>query len=162
VDITLPVDEALALAAAREPLPPLVRSVRAVGSTVHAEIDLRLIPDPPTALRFAAAAVGVVSVAARFTGYVGGVATFEISAQARAIPAHKLLNHVTGPVNTALAKKGLPDGLVEVRRGTDEPVLALRVQDAVASRVEGVTVTGLDVVDGALRVSASVGTVALR
>ncbi|MCL3861677.1 hypothetical protein [Actinotalea sp. K2] len=157
--LALPFTEALALATAREPLPPLVRSVRAEGSVVHAQIDLREIPDPSTALRFAAAAVGMVDVTVRFTGYDDGVATAEITAHARALPAHKLVTFLIGPINAALVDAGLPEGLVEVRRGSGDPVVAVRVQDAVDTRVAGVTVVTLDLHDAVLHVSAVIGTV---
>lgn len=159
MQITFPISEALTVATSQQPLPPMVASVLGKGNAVFAEIDLRLVPDPPMALRLAAAAVGTVSVVAVFTGYTGGVATFEIGAQARSLPAHKLVNHLTAPINTALRSRGLPDGLVEVRRGTDEPVLALRLQDAIASKVAGVTLVALDIRDGAIHATLSLGAV---
>jgi hypothetical protein len=161
VQISLPLDEALALAAAKKPLPPFVRSLRCEGSTIVVEVDLRLVPDGGTALRLAAAAVGTVTATAVLTGYAGGVATFEVTAQARSIPAHKLLNHLTGPVNTALARQGLPEGLVEIRKGDGDPVVAVRVQEAVATKVTGVTLTDLAVHDGAVHVSARIEKVTL-
>jgi len=161
VQLSLPLDEALALAAAKKPLPPLVRSLRCEGSTIVVEVDLRLVPDGGTALRLAAAAVGTVTATAVLTGYAGGVATFEVTAQARSIPAHKLLNHLTGPVNTALARQGLPEGLVEIRKGDGDPVVAVRVQEAVATKVTGVTLTDLAVHDGAVHVSARIEKVTL-
>ena len=161
MQISLPLDEALALAAAKKPLPPFVRSLRCEGSTIVVEVDLRLVPDGGTALRLAAAAVGTVTATAVLTGYAGGVATFEVTAQARSIPAHKLLNHLTGPVNTALARQGLPEGLVEIRKGDGDPVVAVRVQEAVATKVTGVTVTDLAVHDGAVHVSARIEKVTL-
>ena len=161
MQLSLPLDEALALAAAKKPLPPLVRSLRCEGSTIVVEVDLRLVPDGGTALRLAAAAVGTVTATAVLTGYAGGVATFEVTAQARSIPAHKLLNHLTGPVNTALARQGLPEGLVEIRKGDGDPVVAVRVQEAVATKVTGVTLTDLAVHDGAVHVSARIEKVTL-
>ena len=161
MQISLPLDEALALAAAKKPLPPFVRSLRCEGSTIMVEVDLRLVPDGGTALRLAAAAVGTVTATAVLTGYAGGVATFEVTAQARSIPAHKLLNHLTGPVNTALARQGLPEGLVEIRKGDGDPVVAVRVQEAVATKVTGVTLTDLAVHDGAVHVSARIEKVTL-
>ena len=161
MQLSLPLDEALALAAAKKPLPPFVRSLRCEGSTIVVEVDLRLVPEGGTALRLAAAAVGTVTATAVLTGYAGGVATFEVTAQARSIPAHKLLNHLTGPVNTALARQGLPEGLVEIRKGDGDPVVAVRVQEAVATKVTGVTLTDLAVHDGAVHVSARIEKVTL-
>ena len=56
MQLALPFAEAIALAVAKEPLPPMVRDLRCEGSTIHADIDLRAIPDLSTALRLAAAA----------------------------------------------------------------------------------------------------------
>ena len=49
MQIALPFAEAIALVVAKEPLPPMVRDLRCEGSTIHADIDLRAIPDPSTA-----------------------------------------------------------------------------------------------------------------
>ena len=42
--LELPVTEALALATAEQPLPPVVRSVRPVGDALHVEVDLAQVP----------------------------------------------------------------------------------------------------------------------
>lgn len=161
MEITLPMSEALALAAAKEPLPAVVRSVTADGDSLLVDIDLRVVPDAPLPLRVAAAALGTVAVTAKFTGYSLGTATFEITAHARALPAHKLLNHLTGPMASALRGRGLPEGLVEVRKGDGEPVMAVHLQDAVAAKATGVTVTGFDVREGTAHVTLVVGEVTL-
>lgn len=162
MQIAIPFTEALALATAREPLPPFVRGVRSEGSVIHAEVDLRQIPDAPTALRLAAAAVGTVAVTARLAEFSGGVATIAVTAHARALPAHKLLGFMSGPLDAALRKQGLPAGLVEIRPGEPDPVLAVRVQDAVAAMAEGVTVTGLGLSGDVIYVAAEIGRVRLR
>lgn len=162
MQIMLPVTEAVALAAAKEPLPPVVRSVTADGDALLLEIDLRVVPDAPFPLRVAAAAIGTVAVTARFSGYDLGVATFEITAHARALPAHKLLNHLTGPIESALTRRGLPAGLVEIRKGEGEPVLAVRLQDAVAAKATGVTVTDFALREATAHVTLAVGQVTLR
>lgn len=161
MQISLPLSEALALAAAKDPLPAVIRSVTADGASLLLDIDLRVVPDAPLALRVAATAVGTVAVTATFTGYSLGTATFEITAHARALPAHKLLNHLTGPIATALRGRGLPEGLVEVRKGDGEPVLAIHVQDAVTAKATGVTVTAFDVRDATAHVTLTVGEVVL-
>ena len=161
MDITLPLSEAFALAAAKEPFPAVVRSVTADGTAVHLEIDLRVIPDPPLALRVAAAAIGTVSVSATFTGYSLGTATFEIAAHARSLPAHKLLNHLTGQIDSALRRRGLPEGLVVVHKGEDEPVVAIHLQDAVAAKSTGISLTAFDIREATAYVHLAVGEVAL-
>lgn len=163
MELTLPVAEALALATARRPLPPMIRSVHGSGSTVHAEVDLGLVPEPSLALRLAAAAVGSVAVTAEVEEYADGVLTLRITAHARGLPAHTLLNHVIGPANAALRDAGLPDGLIEVRHGEEgHPLVVVRVQDAVDAQVSGVTVTGIALRDGAVHVTAYVTAVRLR
>lgn len=161
MEITLPLNEALALATAKEPLPPVVRSITADGASLQLDIDLRVIPDAPLALRVAASAIGTVTVTATFTGYSLGAALFEMTAHARAIPAHKLLNQLTGPIASALGRRGLPEGLIEVRKGDSEPIVAVHVQDAIAAKATGVTVTDVDVRDATAYVSLAVGTVTL-
>ena len=162
MDITLPLSEALALATAKQPLPAVVRSVTADGASLLLDIDLRVIADAPLALRVAATAIGTVAVTATFTGYSLGSATFEITAHARALPAHKLLNHLTGPIASALRGRGLPEGLVEVRKGDGgDPVVAVHLQDAVAAKATGVTLTAFEVRDATAYVSLAVGEVML-
>lgn len=155
--LELPFGEALALAASQGPLPALVRSIRAEGSTVHVEVDLNLIPDATFAIRMAAAALGTVSVSATLVGYAAGIAQVAVTFHARQLPAHAVLNHAIGPINDLLRAKGLPDGLVDVRRGPDSPVVHVAVQGAVDAKVDGVTVTGLELRDAVLLVTASVG-----
>lgn len=158
--VEIPVTEVLALAAAREPLPPMVRSVRAEGSTIHADVDLNAIPDAPTALRWAAMALGTVSVSATFTGYAEGVASLRVTVHARSLPAHVFINPLVGPINDALKQRGLPDGLVQLRRGESEPVVLVGVQSAVDAKAKGVTITDVDLRDATARVRATIGAVA--
>lgn len=156
MQMILPIDEALAIATAVKPPPALLRSVTSAGAQLQLEVDLRQIPNPGTALRLAAAAVGTVTATLTFTGYDSGVATFQFSAQARGLPAHKIANHLTGPINSALTDCGLPEGLVEVRKGTGDPVLAIRVQDAVDARITGLTVTDFDLRGAAIFLGATI------
>ncbi|MCU1432710.1 MAG: hypothetical protein JWP95_1815 [Actinotalea sp.] len=162
MQLALPFTEALALATAKEPLPPMVGAVRCEGSTIHAEIDLRAIPDPSTALRFAAAAAGTVAVTVRFADYSRGLVTLVVTAHARTLPAHKLLPYLIGPINAALRERGLPEGIVEVQRGESEPWIVVAVQRAVSTKVEGLTVTGLGLRDAVIYLEAAVGSVRVR
>jgi hypothetical protein len=161
VQLTVPAVEALALATAREPLPPFLRSLEVAGSTVLVEVDLAALPDAPPALRWVAVATGVVTVAARFTGYEHGVATFAVTSRARAMPLHVLLNALTGTVTSVLREKGL-DQVLEVRRGEGEPVVAVAVQRAVDQRAEGIVVSALDLRDATVHATVEVGVVRLR
>ncbi len=160
--LSLPFTEAIAIATASEPLPTMIQSLRCEGDTVLAEIDLGQIPDASTALRFAAAAAGTISITARFTGFSHGVATLAVTVHARALPAHKLLPMLVGPINNALRDNGLPDGLVTITRGDNEPLVFIDVQKAVASKANGVTVTELRLADAVIHVSADIGTLRLR
>jgi hypothetical protein len=162
MQLTLPFAEALALATAKDPLPPLVRNVRCEGSTIHADIDLRAIPDPSTGLRLAAAAAGSVAVTVRFADFSAGTVTLVVTAHARALPAHKLVPYLVGPLNAALRDRGLPEGLVEIQRGESEPWVVIDVQRAVSTQVEGVTVTGLRLQDAVIHLEATVGSVRVR
>lgn len=154
--VVLPVAEALAFATTQGyALPPMVRSVRAEGSTVHAEVDLRLVPGPSSAIRFAAAALGTVTVAARFVGYTQGAVVLAVSVQARGLAAHVLLNQLVGPLDAALQQQGLPEGLVELRRGDPEPLLVVHLQRAVTERAPGVTVTAVHLREGVVYLTAA-------
>lgn len=157
--VSLSVPEALALASAAQPLPPFVREVTGSGSEVRATVDVTRMPDLPGGLRLAASLVGAVEVVARFTGFDDGVATFAVTSHARALPVHTLLNVLTDTVTAQLRRRGLGD-LVEVRRG-EPPVLALRVQEAVRRRADGIEVRQLELRDGLVRVEIEVGTVRL-
>lgn len=154
--ITLPIAEALSLVRSMYRLPAMVGDVHGDGSTVHATIDPRNMPDASGTLRLAAQAAGPVAVAARFVAYDDGVATFAIAAQARGLPAHKLVNLISGRVNGALQRRGLPEGLVEVRKGDGGPILALHLQRAIDAKLEGVTLTGVELADGAALVEVTV------
>ncbi|MBO3103969.1 hypothetical protein [Cellulomonas fengjieae] len=157
MQLALPFAEAMAIAVAREPLPPMVQALRCEGSTIHAEIDLRAIPDPSTGVRLAAAAAGTVAVTVRFADYSAGMVTLVVTAHARALPAHKLVPYLVGPINTALRDRGLPPGLVEVQRGESEPWVVIAVQRAISTKVDGVTLTGLALRDAVIHVEATVG-----
>ena len=159
MQLALPFAEAIALAVAKEPLPPMVRELRCEGSTLHADIDLRVIPDPSTALRLAAAAVGTVAVTLRFADYSDGTATLVVTAHARALPAHKLVPFLIGPINAALRNHGLPEGLVEIQRGESEPWIVVAVQRAISTKVDGVILTDLGLQDAVIHVEATVGSV---
>lgn len=154
--LELPVTEALALATAEQPLPPVVRSVRVVGSALHVEVDLGQVPGASTRILWAAAALGTVTVRATFLRWDRGAATFAVAVQARGLPAHVLLNQLLGPVREALARQGLPPGLVELRRGDPEPLAVVHVQEAVSARAPGLVITGLHLRDGTLRAAATV------
>ena len=162
MQIALPFAEAIAVVVAKEPLPPMVRDLRCEGSTIHADIDLRAIPDPSTSLRLAAAAVGVVAVTVRFADFSAGAVTLVVTAHARALPAHKLVPFLVGPINAALRDRGLPPGLVEVQRGESEPWVVIAVQDAISAKVDGVTVTELALRDAVIHVEATVGALHVR
>lgn len=160
--LTMTLTEALTLARAARPLPSLVRSISAEGSVIQVEVDLRQIPDPPAPLRLAAAAAGTVSVTAEMVEFTAGVATFRVTAHARALPAHKLLGHIADPLESALRRRGLPAGLVTVRRTPGDALVDVAVQAAVDARSAGLTVTDLAVQDGMVDVAVAVGDVTLR
>ncbi|EYR62521.1 hypothetical protein N866_07820 [Actinotalea ferrariae CF5-4] len=158
--VSLSVPEAVALATAAEPLPPFLRSVDTDDDAVRVTVDLGRMPELPGALRMVASLLGAVEVVARYTGYDDGVATFAVTSRARALPVHTLLNVLTDTVTAQLRRRGLGE-LVEVRRG-DPPVVAVRIQDAVRQRADGVVVQGFEVRDGLVRVDVAVGQVRLR
>ncbi|MFC0681222.1 hypothetical protein ACFFGH_25615 [Lysobacter korlensis] len=162
MNLALPFSEAISLATAEKPLPAVLRSVDCRGETLHAEIDLEAIPIGSFALRLAAAAAGTVTVTARLAGYTDGVATFVVTAHAWNLPAHKLLPFLLEPVNKAIRDSGLPDGLIRIERGDDDPLVLIDVQQAVETKASGVTVTSLQLLDAVLHAEATIGTVTLH
>lgn len=156
MQITLTVDEAVRLARATGGLPPVVRAVRGQGDTVTAELDGRLLPGLGRAARFAAAAVGVVPVHARFTGFADGVARFDLAASVRGLPVGALVGAVAHVLDDQLAARGLPPGSVELRRDPAGPVLLVQPQPFLAPLAGGLTVTDLAVTDATLQVVLSV------
>lgn len=156
MQITLSVEEAVALVGAVAPLPPFVGSVRGEGASVHAEIDLGLVPDLSGLARLAVAAVGRVVMTARLAGYDGGDASFEVRAEARGLPAHRLLNVLAGTVDARLRARGLPDGLVEVRAGSPAPHLVIHLQAAIRAAADGLTLTSLELRDGSIHADVAV------
>ncbi|MFP7759857.1 hypothetical protein [Marisediminicola sp. LYQ134] len=154
--LTLPFDEALALATSGAALPVMLDDVRCEGSTIHTEVDLTQIETTAFAKQLAFAAAGTVTVTARFLGFTSGVVSFAITAHARGLPAHKLVPYLLDPINRGLNESGMPPGLVELERGESEPVVLIDLQKAVDSRMAGMTITAFDLADSTLVLEAVV------
>jgi hypothetical protein len=159
VRIELPFPEAVALATARQPLPPMITSLDCAGGTVLIDADLRGLPSDSLAVRLALAAAGTLSLTARFTGFAAGVATFAVRAHARGFPAHKLVPYLLGTVNAAIERAGVPAGVVQVTEGEEEPLVRIDLQRAIETAVLGVRVTSFDLRDAGIFVDAQVGVV---
>lgn len=160
--ITLTVAEAVALLTAVHPLPAFVQRPRAEGSTLVADVDLGAVEGVSGLARLALAAAGTATVGARYLEFADGAVTFELRTEARGLSAHRLVNLFTDTVQSALAAQGLSRDVVEIRSGTDAPLLTIHVQRAVAERVDGVTVRDVVVHDGVVTVEADAGDVRLR
>jgi len=152
--IELPVAEAIAFATVNSPLPPLVESISSEGSHVEAVIDLQLVPTTSFAMRLLSAAAGTVTVTATFAGYARGAAAFDITAEARGLPAHKLLPALLDRANQAITDSDVPAGLLELIDTASGPQLLVNVQHLVGQKVPGVTVTDIDLRDGVLHIEA--------
>jgi hypothetical protein len=159
--LALPFPEALSLATAEKPLPPVLRSLTCVGDTIHAEVDPEALSIRSFAVRLATAAAGMVTVTARFGGYADGVVTFAVTAHARTLPVHKLLPFVLDPINKAVHDSGLPDGMVEIRHGEEGALVLIDVQKAVETKASGVTMQNLQLLDGVIHADALIGAVTL-
>lgn len=157
--IELPFAEALAFARSQGPLPDLLRSISCEGSTISAEIDLRMVESSSLGARLALAAAGTVLVTVRPAGFADGVAKLAVTAHARGLPAHRLLPYLAGPIDDSVVAAGLPSGVVGLEDGDGGPLVRIDVQRALDTRVEGVTVTGFDVTDASIRVTADIGVV---
>jgi hypothetical protein len=155
MQLTLTFDEVIALATASSPLPSIVRSLSAEGGIVRAELDpLEVITG--SLARIVAAAAGTISVAARFARFSDGVASFEITATARGLPAHKLLPLLLDRVNAAIAENPSIAGIVTIENGTEQPCALIDLQEALSARVQGMRVTGFDLRDATIHLDATV------
>lgn len=153
--IELTVEEAVTLAGAVRPLPPLVLDVRPTGedgAAVEVDLDGTLLPGASGLLRLGAALAGRVTVTARFAGFTDGDATVALAAHARGLTVDRLLNHLTGAITDALAAQGLPPELVELRRTPEGPQLVVHVQAAADARARGVGVRSVELFGGRLTV----------
>lgn len=154
--IELTVTEAVEIARATGGLPPYVRSVTGEGDDVRVVVDLREVPDPPSALRLAARLVPVVRATLRVESVVAGTAVLAVDASAAGLPAHKLLGFVEAPLQDALRSKGLPPEAVRV---LPDARVAIDLQGllsaALAQSFPGLQVTDLAYVDGSLRLDGS-------
>ena len=146
------VAEAVELARATGALPPFVRSVTGDGDDVRVVVDLREVPDAPSALRLAARLVPVVRATLRVESFVAGTAVVALEASAAGLPAHKLLGVVEGPLQGALHARGLPPDAVRV---LPDARVALDVQGLLAAglaeSLPGVEIAELAYGDGTLR-----------
>ncbi|MCB7136477.1 hypothetical protein [Cellulosimicrobium marinum] len=154
--IEMTVTEAVELARATGVLPPFVRSVTGEGDDVRVVVDLREVPDPPSALRLAARLVPVVRATLRVESCVAGTAVVAVEASAAGLPAHKLLGVVESPLQGALRSRGLPGDAVRVlpdaRVAVDVQAL---LRAGVAGTLPAVEVTDLAYADGTLRAQVS-------
>lgn len=155
MQLTITVEEVIALATATSPMPPIVQRISAGGDTIHAELDpLEVITG--SIARLLAAAAGPISVDARFAGFSHGVATFDVTAMARGLPAHKLLPLLIDRVTAAIADNPSAAGIVEVRTTEGNPLVLIDAQAALAARSIGLTITSLDLRDATIFADAAV------
>jgi hypothetical protein len=139
--IDLPFDEAVALALRGGSLPPMVSALTCEDDTVYATIDLRAVPNAPTALRFAAKLTPSVRAAARYESFADGVLALRVTASAGGLPVQKLLGFAEGLLRTQLQRRGLPSDVVTIESGQGDPRVLLQVQEVANQRVPGITVT---------------------
>lgn len=159
--IELTVDEALALARAAAPLPPVVSGVRAADDGVHVTLDLRELPGVTGAQRIALRMAGTAAVTARLRGYADGVATVDLDVAVRGLPVDRLVGLLGDRLVAALEAQGVPRGAVTL---TQHPGLGARLelQRVLDERVAGVRLTALSVQEGRVRAEAVLGEVTLR
>lgn len=158
MQIELPLSEALALATAARPLPPMILAVRADGATVEADIDAgAVLGGGGGFMGLMGKAAGTVTVAATFASFSAGTAVFTIKAHARGLPVDSMLGQAAGMIPRLARKAGLPPDVAELRTGAHGPELVVHVQRAVDAKVSGVVVDDLHVADGAAHVTVTVG-----
>jgi hypothetical protein len=163
MQIALPLTEALALATAAGPLPPMLLAVRADGATVEADIDAgAALGGGGGFMGLMGKAAGTVMVAATFASFSAGTAVFTIKAHARGLPVDSMLGQAAGMIPRLARKAGLPPDVAELRTGGPRgPELVVHVQKAVDAKVSGVVVQDLVIQDGTAHLTAQVGDVRL-
>ncbi|MFC8921297.1 hypothetical protein [Cellulosimicrobium sp. NPDC057127] len=153
--IELTVTEAVELARAAGGLPPFVRTVTGEDDGVHVTLDLRRVPDAPSALRVAARLVPVVRATLRLESFVAGTAVVAVEANAAGLPAHKLLGVAQGPLQAALRSRGLPPDALHVlpdaRVAVDVQALA---EAAAGDRLPAVRLTDVAYTEGTVHAEA--------
>ena len=163
MQIALPLSEALTLATAAGPLPPMLLAVRADGATVEADIDAgqrwrRRRPHGPHGQgrrhRHGRRDVRVVHA---------GTAVFTIKAHARGLPVESLLGQAAGMIPRPRCARPAcrPTSPSCATGGPHGPELVVHVQRAVDAKVSGVVVQDLTIADGTAHVTATVGDVRL-
>ena len=150
--IELTVTEAVEIARATGGLPPYVRSVASEGDDVRVVVDLREVPDPPSALRLAARLVPVVRATLRVESVVAGTAELVAAARAAGRPARSLVGVVAAPLRGASRRSPTPSCAMRV---LPEARVAVDVQALLGGVLEhtfpGFQLTELAWSDGSLR-----------
>ena len=157
MQIQLPLTEALSLALAAKPLPPMVLAVRASGASLEADIDAGAVTGGGGLRGLMGKMAGTVTATATFTSFAAGTAVFGVRAQARGMAVESMIGQFSGTLQGIVRRAGLPADVVELREGAAGPELLVHVQRAVDAKVSGVTVTDLVVADGVAHVAATVG-----
>ncbi|WP_182112439.1 MULTISPECIES: hypothetical protein [unclassified Actinotalea] len=153
--IELPLDEVLTLATTQGVVPPFVHGLRADGETLRLRVDAAEVMGRSGGLgRLLGGLAGEVPITARFTGWADGVVTLAVTAESRGIPLHRFMPLVENKIRERLRAAGLPDGVVEVRTGPSDPVIAVDTRRLLAAKVAGVVVTDVRVHDATLHVAA--------
>ena len=161
--LDMPFTEVLDLALQGAPLPSLVGLLTCQGATVRVDLDLRKIAAPSFAVRALAAVTPVIHVAATFRTFDAGVAEFDLTVRAGAIPVQRLLKHLSGLLNAGLRAAHLPAGLVVIEQGPHAaPLAVVDLQAAIATLADGVALTGFAIADGAVEAVAVVRGFAIR
>lgn len=154
--VELSFEEARALALRGQPLPPVLSALTCEDDTVYATVDLRAVPSPPAALRFAAALAPNVHVAARYESYADGVLGLRVTASASGLPVQKLLGFADGPLRGFLAAQGLPADAVTISTGDGDPLVRVRVQDVANLRAPGLRVDAVGLAGGTVVLDGAV------
>lgn len=156
MQLQLPLTEALSLALAAKPLPPMVKDVRASGASLEADIDASTVTGGGGLRGLMGQMAGTVTATATFASFEAGTAVFGIRAQARGMSVERMIGQFSGTIQRLVVRAGLPADSVELREGAAGPELVVHVQRAVESKIAGVTVTDLVVADGVAHVAATV------
>lgn len=157
MQIEMTIEELIENARAKNAIPSFVQEVTPHGDDVDFVIDMRQMPKASSAVKLAARLVPTVRGTVKVESIVAGRANLGVEAHAGALPAHKLLGLMDGPISAMLrAKKMRPDTIKILpggRVGVDAEMLLTRM---LKKSYPGITVSNVTYSNATIYADATV------
>lgn len=159
--VELSVAEAVALAAAVRPLPPVVTDVAGRGETVEVGLDLGELPGLHGAQRLAARLAGTATLVVRIADFSDGVATVPLDVAVRGFPVDRVVGLLADRLLPIIESQGLPPGAVTLGHGERGLTARVQVQHLLEQHVTGVRVSAVALRAGRVHAEVAVDRVSL-